>query len=47
MEVIRDEILAAFLNEFRPRPQGMSPETISERTGIDRQLIPAVRERLS
>lgn len=47
MEVIRDEILAAFLNEFRPRPQGMSPETISERTGIDRQLLPAVRERLS
>ncbi len=47
MEVIRDEILAAFLNEFRPRPQGMSPETIAERTGIDRQLLPAVRERLS
>jgi BirA family biotin operon repressor/biotin-[acetyl-CoA-carboxylase] ligase len=47
MEVIRDEILAAFLNEFRPRPQGMSPETISERTGIDKQLLPAVRDRLA
>jgi len=47
MEVIRDEILAAFLNEFRPRPQGISPETISERTGIDRHLLPAVRERLA
>ncbi|HEX5137523.1 MAG TPA: biotin--[acetyl-CoA-carboxylase] ligase [Planctomycetota bacterium] len=47
MEVIRDEILAAFLNEFRPRPQGIAPETISERTGIDKQLLPAVRDRLA
>jgi BirA family biotin operon repressor/biotin-[acetyl-CoA-carboxylase] ligase len=47
MEVIRDEVLAAFLNEFRPRPQGLLPETISERTGIERTLLPAVRERLS
>ena len=47
MEAIRDEILAAFLNEFRPRPQGLSPEAIAERTGIERGLLPAVRERLS
>lgn len=47
MEVIRDEVLAAFLNEFRPRPQGMSPETISERTGIEPQVLPAVRDRLA
>jgi BirA family biotin operon repressor/biotin-[acetyl-CoA-carboxylase] ligase len=47
MEVIRDEVLAAFLNEFRPRPQGLAPETIAERTGIERQLLPAVRERLA
>jgi BirA family biotin operon repressor/biotin-[acetyl-CoA-carboxylase] ligase len=47
MEVIRDEVLAAFLNEFRPRPQGLSPDSISERTGIDKRLLPAVRERLS
>jgi len=47
MEVIRDEVLAAFLNEFRPRPQGLSPETIAERTGIERQLLPAVRDRLA
>jgi BirA family biotin operon repressor/biotin-[acetyl-CoA-carboxylase] ligase len=40
-------VLAAFLNEFRPRPQGLLPETISERTGIERTLLPAVRERLS
>ncbi len=47
MEVIRDEVLAAFLNEFRPRPQGLSPEAIAERTGIERRLLPAVRERLA
>ena len=47
MEAIRDEVLAAFLNEFRPRPQGLSPEAISERTGIERGLLPAVRERLA
>lgn len=47
MEAIRDEILAAFLNEFRPRPQGLSPAAISERTGIERGLLPAVRERLA
>jgi BirA family biotin operon repressor/biotin-[acetyl-CoA-carboxylase] ligase len=46
MEAIRDEILAAFLNEFRPRPQGLHPDTIAGRTGIERGLLPAVRERL-
>jgi BirA family biotin operon repressor/biotin-[acetyl-CoA-carboxylase] ligase len=47
MEAIREEVLAAFLNEFRPRPQGLSPEAIAERTGIERELLPAVRERLA
>ena len=44
---IPEETLSAFLNEFRPRPNGLRPETICERTGIERDSLAAIRKRLA
>ena len=46
MESVQEDVLATFLNEFRPRPQGLSPDTICERTGIDCKALPGIRQRL-
>jgi len=46
-ETFSDGVLSAFLNEFRPRPQGLTPESICERTGIAPADLPRIRKRLS
>jgi len=46
MESTQEDVLATFLNEFRPRPQGLSPDAICERTGIDPGALPGIRARL-
>jgi BirA family biotin operon repressor/biotin-[acetyl-CoA-carboxylase] ligase len=47
METMEEDLLKTFLNEFRPFPQGLPPETISKRTGIDPEQLPRIRQRLS
>ena len=46
MELVQEEVLEAFLNEFRPFPEGLRPDTISQRTGIRAEALPAIRARL-
>jgi BirA family biotin operon repressor/biotin-[acetyl-CoA-carboxylase] ligase len=47
MEMLEEGELEAFLNEFRPFPEGLRPDTICQRTGIERDTLPAIRERLA
>jgi BirA family biotin operon repressor/biotin-[acetyl-CoA-carboxylase] ligase len=44
---VQEQVLEAFLNEFRPFPEGLRPDTICQRTGIGPDVLPAIRERLS
>jgi hypothetical protein len=47
MEMVQEQVLEAFLNEFRPFPEGLRPDTICQRTGIGPDALPAIRARLS
>ena len=44
---IEEQSLEVFLNAFRPSPNGLLPETIAERTGLDSAALPSIRERLA
>ena len=46
MSEVTDATLQAFLSLFRNNPQGLRPPTIADRSEIDPDLLPAVRERL-
>jgi len=46
MAEFSDEQLSAFLAPFRTAPDGLLVETLAERSGLDPELLPAVRERL-
>lgn len=47
METAQEQVLEAFLNEFRPFPEGLRPDTICQRTGIGPEALPAIRARLA
>ncbi|MHC4135063.1 MAG: biotin--[acetyl-CoA-carboxylase] ligase [Planctomycetota bacterium] len=47
MEMVQEQVLEAFLNEFRPFPEGLRPDTICQRTGIGPDALPAIRARLA
>ena len=47
MAGIPQEELETFLNLFRPNPQGLRPEIISERTGLPQERLAAIRSRLA
>jgi BirA family biotin operon repressor/biotin-[acetyl-CoA-carboxylase] ligase len=47
MQMVQEQVLEAFLNEFRPFPEGLRPDTICQRTGIGPDALPAIRARLS
>ena len=46
-EATEEALLSAFLNEFRPFPQGLHPDLLSRRTGIETDRLPGIRERLA
>ena len=46
MAPVAEDVLEAFLHAFRPFPEGLRPDTIHERTGIDQDRFPAIRKQL-
>jgi BirA family biotin operon repressor/biotin-[acetyl-CoA-carboxylase] ligase len=46
MDAIPEEVLQAFLNTFRPFPEGLTLATLQERTEIPAEDLPRVRARL-
>jgi len=46
MDDISEEVLTAFLNEFRLFPDGLTPETLMQRAAVDEAALPRIRERL-
>jgi len=46
MDDISEEILTAFLNEFRLFPDGLTAETLIQRAGVARADLPRIRKRL-
>ena len=47
METMEEDLLKTFLNEFRPFPEGLQPDIISKRTGIEPDRLPVIRQRLA
>jgi BirA family biotin operon repressor/biotin-[acetyl-CoA-carboxylase] ligase len=46
MSEYSDQQLTAFLNAFRPAPEGLLPATLPERTGLPVEDLPGIRKQL-